>query len=336
MRRRMTVICALIVATATPVGAQESLNLSVLNQGKAPPDPVQVSAVVDGEKVALATTSSTGTATIDFDLLNLGKGTPVGVHLVNCDGETEIILLPPGEVSEACDLAREDPNCSCRRLGVILWGETPTATVRLENGGSLEVPDGSARVGMNGDGYYRPLRLGIGGTWAKFSNLEDTGCVGALDCGVDDSAIGGNAFLEWDPVPRLPFYLGLQGGFTSVSVNQALGGGGTNDVDLDVYSAGLSGGLRLPLSASGLGARFHVGPRYLWNSADITTTFGTDVETESRSENGLRIAAGAGLEYGLRQLGLRLGYTFITGDEDDADQQHELGLAAFLLFGGGK
>jgi len=335
MRRGMTAICALILATATPVDAQESLNLSVLNQGKATPDPVPVSAVIGGEKVALATTSSTGTATIDFDLLNLGKGTPVGVHLVDCDGETEIILLPPGEVSEACDRAREDPNCTCRRIGVILWGETLTATVRLENGGSLHVPDPPDRVGMDGVGSFR---LGLEGTWAKFSNLEDTGCVGAIDCEVDDSALGGGLFLEWDPVAHLPFYVGGRGGFTTFSVNQTLAGGGTNDVEIDVYSAGLYGGVQLPFSTSGLAARFHAGPRYLWNRGDATTTFGTDVETESRSEDGLRIAVGAGLDYAprARSFGLRLGYTFITGDEGDADQQHALGLAAVLLFGGGR
>lgn len=332
MRRWMTAICALIVASATSVDAQESLNLSVLNQGKPPPDPVPVSAVIDGEKVALATTSSAGTATIDFDLLNLGKGTPVGVHLVDCDGETEIILLPPGEVNEACDRAREDPSCTCRRLGVILWGETPAAIVRLENGGSLDVP-ATDRAGTDGDGNFR---LGFEGTWAKFSNLEDTGCVGALDCEVDDSALGGGLFLEWDPVDDLPFYVGVQGGLTTFSVNQVLTGGGTNDVDFDVYSAGLSGGVRLPFSTSGLAARFHAGPRYLWNRGDATTTFGTDVETESRSEDGLRVAAGAGLDYIPRaRFGFRLGYTFITGDEGDADQQHALGLAAVLLFGGG-
>lgn len=336
-RRWTTAICALIVATATPVGAQESLNLSVLNQGKAPPGPVQVSAVVEGEKVALATTSSTGTASLDFDLLNLGKGTPVGVHLVNCDGETEIILLPPGEVSDECDRAREDPNCSCRRLGVIAWGETSTATVRLENGGSLNVPDPPEQVGMDIDRYRELLRIGVGATYSTFSNLEDTGCFGAAGCEVDDSALGGKVFLEWDPIDRLPLYVGLQGGYTSVSVDQVLSGGGTNEVDLDIYSAGLYGGVRLPLS-TGIGARFHFGPRYLWNRGNITTTFGTDVETESRSDDGLRFSAGAGLDFvpRSRSFGLRLGYTYTNGDEDDADQNHALGLAAFLLFGGGQ
>lgn len=339
----LILVAGFAMITAAPLGAQESLDLSILNEGKIPPQPVTISTVEDGEKRTLAT-STDGTATIDFDLLNVGKGTPVGVHLVNCDGETEIVLLPPGEVSDECDRAREDPDCGCRRLGVIPWGETPAVTVHLENGGSLEVPDTpdvADRPGAEGQprggqptttGYRDPWRFGVGVTYASFPNLEDTGCVGAAGCEVDDSGIGGGVFLEYDIAPELPIFVGLRGGYTSTSVNQTFSSGATQDVDLSVFSAGVYGGLRLPVGDR-FGWRVFGGPRWLWNDADVSFGLGTDLVTESRSESGLRFALGTGFDFPLGdRTGARIGYSFVDGDEGDADRQHEFEFGISLTF----
>jgi hypothetical protein len=324
----------LAVIWTAPLQAQESLDLNVLNQGKPPAQPVTISAVQGGEKTTLATTSASGTATIDFDMLNLGKGTPVGVHLVNCDGKTEIILLPPGEVSDECDKAREDPNCSCRRIGVILWGETSTVTVHLENGGSLEKPDETPEANRGRPDANRgpepttamrdPWRIGVGVTYGMFPNLEDAGCVGTTDCEVDDSGLGGGVFLEYDLSPRLPIFVGLRGDYTSVSVRQTYAGGGTQDVDLSVYSAGLYGGVRLPLGDR-VDWRFLGGPSLLWNKGDFLRSDPPDEFSGSRSESGLRLSIGTGFDFSLGdRIGAQVGYTFINGDEGDADQQHQV------------
>lgn len=318
---------AFAAASAAPVGAQEALDLNVLNQGKPPSVPVTISTVENGEKRTLATTSSAGTATIDFDMLNLGKGTPVGVHLVNCDGKTEIILLPPGEVSDECDKAREDPNCSCRRIGVILWGETSTVTVHLENGGSLETPDtrgGPANRQPPTIGMRDPWRIGVGVTYGMFPNLEDAGCVGTTGCEVDDSGVGGGVFLEYDLSPRLPIFVGLRGDYTSVSVRQTYAGGGTQDVDLSVYSVGTYAGARIPLGDR-VNWRFLGGPSLLWNKGEFLRSDPPDEFSGNRSESGLRFSIGTGLDVSLAdRVGARVGYTFINGDEGDADQQHQV------------
>ena len=330
----LVLVLGFFVSSAAPLGAQESLDLSILNEGQIPPQPVTISTVEDGEKRTLAT-STDGTATIDFDLLNVGKGTPVGVHLVNCDGETEIVLLPPGEVSDECDRAREDPDCSCRRLGVIPWGETSTVTVHLENGGSLETPDtpdAADRPDARGEpaggpgttvGATGPGRFGGGVTYASFPNLEDTGCVGTTGCEVDDSGIGGGVFLEYDLPLDLPVFVGVRGGYTSASVSQTFAGGATQDVDLGVISAGLYGGVRLPV-ADRFGWRVFGGPRWLWNDGDFRLQLPDNLLTGSRSEGGLRFALGTGFDFPLGdRVGARVGYSFVDGDEDDADRQHE-------------
>lgn len=339
----LVLVAGFAMITAAPLGAQESLDLSILNEGKIPPQPVTISTVEDGEKRTLAT-SSNGTATIDFDLLNVGKGTPVGVHLVNCDGETEIVLLPPGEVSDSCDRAREDPDCSCRRLGVIPWGETSTVTVHLENGGSLEIPDTPDRAdrpdarGEPGAGPGTtygtgdPWRIGVGVTYGAFPNLEDRGCSGTTACDVDDSGIGGGIFIERDLPFDLPVFVGLRGGYTSTSVSQTFSSGDSQDIDLGVTSVGAYGGFYLPVGEN-LRWRGFGGPWWLWNDGDLDFTVGSETFTGSRSESGLRFAVGTGFDLLLGdRTGARIGYSFINGDEDDADQQHQFELGVTYNF----
>jgi opacity protein-like surface antigen len=336
----MAAVGAALLMGGVSVGhAQEQLDLSILNEGKPPAEPVTVSAMQGGEKVELATTNSAGTAAIDFGLLNLGKSTPVDIIVINCNGETEVILLPPGEVSEECEKAGEDPNCDCARIGTIYWGDTRTATIRIEQGGvTLETGDGSSpQPTAGGPG----VRIGAGATWSTFPQLEDTGCsqTGITGCEVDDSSIGPFVTVEWMPSGSVPFGIGLRGDYKKVSIAGTFEGNGlpsANLTEVDIWSLGayLFFGWRLT-------DRFLLIPEAgllnAWNSGTVTSTyFGGDL-TESRSQSGIRATLGVSAQIGLSsQWDLRGGYRFTNGDSDDADQNHEFNLGVGFNTGGGR
>lgn len=339
MKRRLAWVLAAAGALAispAPATAQNSLDLSILNAGKAPSTPVAVSVVDDGRKVAATRTDTNGNASIDFDMLNLGKGTPVEVNLVTRDGRQEVILVPPGEVSDDCEEARRDEDDDCRSLGVIFWGETGTARIDVARGGSM-VTGASATGAMAStdiwSGYSRP-RFGVSATWSSFSNLEDTGCAvaGATACDADDSGIGVKAFYEFGSLwPGKRGFLGLGGGYKTATVTQTYSSLGTNRVDLDIWSIDAYLGWRLSL-----GPRFELAPvfdlSWLFNSADVTTDFGSPV-VESRSESGLRIGPGLDLDYRFAEhLGIRGGFRYMFGDSDDADTHIELSAGLTYAF----
>ena len=344
MKRRLAWVLAAAGALAfspAPGSAQDSLDLSILNAGKAPSTPVAVSIVEDGQKVAATRTDTNGNATVDFDMLNLGKGTPVEVKLVTRDGTPEVILVPPGEVSNDCEEARREEDDDCRTLGVILWGETVTARIDVARGGSMVTGAAATSVATTGamastdlwKGYSRP-RFGVSATWSNFTNLEDTGCApaGVTSCDADDSGIGVKAFYEFGSLwSGKRVFLGLGGGYKTATVTQTYSSLGTNEVDLDIWSLGAYLGLRLPLSP-----RFEVAPvfdfSWYFNSGDVTTDFGSEI-TESRSESGLRLGPGLDVDYRFAEhLGIRGGFRYMFGDSDDADTHIELSAGLTYTF----
>lgn len=344
MKRRLAWVLAaagVLVVSPAPVRAQDSLDLSILNAGKAPSAPIAVSVIEDGRKVGAGRTDSNGNASIDFDMLNLGKGTPVEVNLVTRDGRQEVILVPPGEASDDCEEARRDDDDDCRTLGVILWGQTTAARIDVSRGGSMVTGTAAAPVATTGGtastdlwkGYSRP-RFGVSATWSNFTNLEDTGCAlaGVTSCEADDSGIGVKAFYEFgSPWPGKRGFLGLGGGYKTATVTQTYSSLGTNKVNLDIWSIDAY-----------LGWRFHLGPRFelapvfdfswLFNSGDVTTDFGSEL-TESRSESGLRLGPGLDLDYRFAEhLGIRGGFRYMFGDSDDADTHIELSAGLTYAF----
>lgn len=344
MKRRLVWVLAAVGAFAispAPATAQDSLDLSILNAGKAPSTPVAVSVIDDGRKVAVTRTDGNGNASIDFDMLNLGKGTPVQVNLVTRDGRQEVVLVPPGEVSDDCEEARRDDDDDCRTLGVILWGQTTAARIDVSRGGSMTTgAAATSAVGASSavstdlwKGYSRP-RFGVSATWSNFTNLEDTGCAlaGVTACDVDDSGIGVKAFYEFGSLwSGKRAFLGLGGGYKTASVTQTYSSLGTNKVDLDIWSLGAYLGWRFSL-----GPRFEVSPvfdfSWYFNSGDVTTDFGSEI-TESRSESGLRLGPGLDLDYRFAEhLGIRGGFRYMFGDSDDADTHIELSAGLTYTF----
>jgi hypothetical protein len=336
----MAALGAALLLVSVPAGqAQEQLDLSILNEGKPPAQPVTVSAMQDGEKIELATTNSAGTAAIDFDLLNLGKSTPVDVVVINCDGETEVILLPPGEVSEECERAGEDPDCDCARIGTIYWGDTRTATIRIEGDGiTLETGDGAGAAPSGGGGG---VRIGGGVTWSTFPQLEDTGCAqtGITGCEADDSSFGPYVSVEWTPSGSLPIGIGLRGDYKQVSLAGTFEGSGlplASLTEVDIWSLGAYVFFGWNPSEN-FGLIPELGLLNAWNSGTITSSYpGGDV-TETRSQSGIRATLGLNAQLGLSsQWDIRLGYRFTNGDSDDADQNHAINLGVGFTTGGGR
>lgn len=332
-------IAGMVLTGQSPAVAQESLDLSILDAGTAPSTPINVSAVVNGQKVQLGRTGSTGTASIPFDMLSLGKGTPVGIHLVDCQGTPEVILVPPGEISDECDRARQNPNCDCPKLGTVYWGETRAATIDVVSGGSMAITytaaAGTAAAGTSSgsssweellEGTSRP-RLGLNVTWSTFTNLESTACnqSGVGDCSADDSSIGFSVYYEFGNLwPGRPFFAGVGGGYKSVSVLQSYPGFGSSKIDLDIWQIDAYGGWRFPF-ASRFEAFPMLGISWMFNNADISTNFTSSV-SESRSENGLRMMFGGGLDWGLTEkFNIRGTLRYLVGGSNDADTNFEIG-----------
>ncbi len=335
------VIAGMVVASQSQAVAQESLELSILDEGMAPSSPISISAVVSGQKVQLGRTGAAGTTSIPFNMLNVSKGTPVGINLVRDQGTPEVVLLPPGEFSDDCDRARQDPNGDCRKLGTAYWLETRAAVIDLAEGGSLAItyttPAAAETTASTGssltqtaesllEGSSRP-RLGLSLTSSNFTNLESTACnqSGIGNCSADDSGIGFSVYYEFGNLwPGRPFFAGIGGGFKSVSVTQSYPTFGSNIIDLDIWQIDAYGGWRFPF-AKRFEAFPMIGFSWMFNSADIATDFANSA-SESRSESGLRMLFGAGLDWEFAdRVDLRGTIRYLVGGSDDADTNWELG-----------
>jgi hypothetical protein len=107
---------------------------------------------------------------------------------------------------------------------------------------------------------------------------------------------------------------------------------GTNFIDLDIWQIDAYGGWRFPF-----GEVFEafpiVGLSWMFNSADINTDF-VDGLNVGRSENGIRMLFGAGLDWGLwEKVNLRGTLRWTVGGSDDADTNWELGVGANYKLG---
>ncbi|MGW8282351.1 MAG: outer membrane protein [Gemmatimonadota bacterium] len=329
-------IAGMLVMSRSPAVAQGSLDLTILDAETAPSSPLHVSAVVSGQKVLLARTGPDGSASIDFGMLNLSRGTPVGIHVASCNGTAEVILLPPGQVSDDCDRARRDPNCDCRKLGTVYWQETSAAIIDVSEGGELTITytEMPAAQTSGGSSWEESLlegtsraRFGFSLTLSSFTNLKSTACdqTGIGNCSVDDGGLGYSAYYEFGNLwPGRPFFVGLGGGFKSVDVTQSYPGFGSNIVDLDIWQIDAYGGWRFPF-AERFEAFPMLGVSWMFNSASIATDFTTSANV-TRSKNGLRMLFGGGLDWALtEQFGLRGTVRYLVGGSDDADTNWEFG-----------
>ena len=99
----------------------EAQPITVTNNGQ-PLAGAQVSAMINGIKSPLGTTSAAGQVTIDMNALNITKGTEVTVWIKTCeDGTVQVIMVPAGEEGECAEEGQQaGEDCGCRRAGVIV------------------------------------------------------------------------------------------------------------------------------------------------------------------------------------------------------------------------
>lgn len=345
-RTTATAGLAALAALAWPGGtaAQEGgLAMTVLNQGKAPEAPVQVSTVSDGRKRAVGRTDDDGRISLPTDLLNVGKGTPVTVTMVTCEGEREVVLVPEGEPQRSCDRAREDPGCDCERLGVIAWGETAAVTIDAtqtgvtmttgtapgepaaaagEEGGA---PPPGGQGGTRGAESHVPgFRAGFDAGVAIWPKMEDAVCgqpgIGACDPG--DLSLVLNPYVEVRPT-SLPLAVGVGGFYSSLSHAQAFGDAGVpTRVESDLDATGVDLFLRAFLPpAEPVRPWLMAGSIWLRNDLTRRIDAGGEVTTEERDENGFRLLGGLGLDWRLAApLSGRVGLKYRGGGSEDADR----------------
>ncbi|MFC1662439.1 outer membrane beta-barrel protein [Gemmatimonadota bacterium] len=244
-----------------------------------------------------------------------------------------VVLVPEGEVSEACTQAEEDPDCECERLGTIFWGEAQTIDINIaETGATMEVGRGPVQV----TGPTVNIGVGAGGSW--FENLEETACSGP-DCEVDDFGTAIFGFVEYT---WRKFRFGAEGGHSDYSVSQGFeavpGLPATSDTDVDLWWVSPYVGAT---GAVGELVKLYCafGAAYLWNIANTISSaslLGQAVE-EDRSESGVRISLDLGIDLRIaRSAGVRLGYRLVAGDEGDADKHHRGSMGLFMILGQGR
>lgn len=321
-----------LVGLPGPAAGQE-LDMTVLNEGKAPPATIQVSAIINGGKQPIARTDADGRATLPFDLLNLGKGTRVTVTLITCEGETEVVLVPEGEPDEECDRAREDPDCDCEVLGVIFWGETTSVTIDVTSTGGTMTAGGEAGRPA-GPGEASVVRVGFKVDAAFWPRIEDAVCgqSGIGSCEADESSIALLPFIE-ARLGSLPLAVGVGGFYSTLSFVQEFSdpqAPSRVEGDLDVWGIDFYGRAFLPL-AGRFSPWLVAGGSWLRNEGVFVSMFPAEATTEERDENGIRVLGGGGFDWVLAPpLGIRVNVNYRGGGGDDADQHIAVGAGLIL------
>lgn len=316
-----------------PAEGQEQTVLTVLNNGKAPDSPVQVSGIDNGGKQPLTQTGADGTASFDPSFLDVAEGTPVIVYVRTCeDGHVEVILVPEGEEDgDPCagEDTEEGARCDCEEVGVFAWGDgnvvidVGTGTVSSGGGGLLGVPPGAPGVtfGFKADGVH----------WTEFDDAV-CGQSNLVGCEVDEYSLLLLPFAEVRLGP-LPVSLGVAGSYSEVDFRQEFDRSsdprlpGRVDGKMDVWSVEGYGRLGWWVN-SWLNPYVLAGTAWILNSAEFRPTVPDGSVMEERDSDGFRFRAGGGLDaLVLGSLGLRFNVDYLSGGSDDADSQ--------IRFGGG-
>lgn len=315
-----------------PVEAQEQTVLIVLNNGKVPDAPVQVSVILNAGKQPVAETGADGRAAIDPSILNLGKGTRVTVYVSRCvDGEVEVILVPEGE-DDPCvgEDTEAGDRCECERIGAFLWGDENVV---------IDIDTGTVTTGGGPAGPGVPtVTLGFKADAAFWTELEDLVCgqPSLLDCRADDTSLLLHPFLEVR-LGALPISLGVAGSYSRLDFEQRFDRSSdpllpiSVDGEQDVWS--LEGYGRLDWSVNGwLSPYVLAGVAWVWNSAEFESAFPAENLIEERNENGARFRAGAGFDALLTDsFGLRFNGDYVSGGSGDADTHFRLGGGVIVL-----
>jgi hypothetical protein len=305
-----------------PLAAQLTINL----QGAPPSTPV--SAIVGGAKQVIGQTGAGGSVVLNANAMNIGKGTRVDVKVKTQGGQSEVVLVPAGEVDPDCQdpQRRNDPDC--RVVGYLTWGQTAAVTLSL--GGAVPTMTSTAPAAVTTPGKLR-LGVTLDVNWYHgFSSVVGDQPDIQTATG-DDTPIGGGAFLEWQPTPR-PWYVGLGVRYNRHAVTQTFASGNpliptatsgrVSALFVDSYA-----GVQLPWKNTTI--TFAGGATLSYDHLDLTSEYGSVSRTENRTHTGFKANFGTGLVLPLSGgFSARFGLDYTTAFQGgDAD--------AHLRFGGG-
>jgi hypothetical protein len=322
-----------LVAGIGTARAQDDFDIALVSGGKPVAD-VEVLLLASGGKVDLGTSGGNGVVTVPADATSVPVGTPVDVYLIECDDTVVVVLVTPDEreaLEEECERRRrENPDCTCRRIGAFLWGND--VTIDVASGTVISrTMEGESPIGDDG---FRPIQIGFGLGYSRWPHL-DRACNldGVVGCELQDDRPMYDAVLEWYARPRIG--LGMEFNYTPglevdhTSFETGAGFPDHNVTDLDVLGVGFLGIVRVPLGLGGRHAVFAVfGPMWTVNLGDVRSDYGSlGLVEESRHDPGLRLGARAGFDwtFGGGPWGSRFEIGGMTGEDPDIDTSWFLG-----------
>lgn len=313
---KITVVGGLVPALALAFGVgtaqAQDFDIGIVNEGKAA-EGVEVLLFVNSGKVDLGTTGQDGLVRVP-DRSDLAAGTPVDVYEIECDGEVVIVIVGPGEqaaLEEECERRRrENPNCTCRRIGGFLWGDDVTIDVAT---GTVTQAVTADDIGSTGIGNFT---LGVAFDLRQMYNLDDVAAQG--DGATDASATGWAPGFQLSAEYRFGgmLSLGIDGAYSRMETEMTFPQGRQTG-DLDYYELGGSARLGPPQQGP-VWPYVVLALHRTWNHADFTLGGITDHRLHKTRRDGL----GLGLDYrATPRVGFRFeGLYSTTLEDDDADE----------------
>ncbi|MGH7565728.1 MAG: hypothetical protein ACREK2_02765 [Gemmatimonadota bacterium] len=313
---KITVVGGLVPALALAIGIgtarAQDFDIGIVNEGK-PAAGVEVLLLVNSGKVELGTTVEDGLVQVP-DRSDLAAGTPVDVYAIECDDEVVIVIVGPGEqaaLEEECERRRrENPNCTCRRIGGFMWGDDVTIDVGTDTVTQAETADD---MGSTGIGNFT---LGVAFDLRQMLDLEDVAgqANGVTNASATTWAPGFQIFGEYLFLGFLA--AGIEAAYSRMETETQLQLGVLTG-QLDYYEIGGTAKLGPPTRGP-VWPYVIMGLYHGWNHAD----FEQDGLSDHRLHKTGRVGLGAGLYYwaalawGLRFEGL-YNTTFEDGDADE-------------------
>lgn len=245
-----------------------------------------------------------------MDAINIGKGKRVGVQVTG----DAVLLVPDGTIDAGCAEAtrRED---ECRRIAAVTWGESATIGLGWKDG----------LLAQSGTSFHR-FRIGADYSLSTFTRLDAVACsdaiAGLTSCDNDNAGRGVGVYLEYGITPWLG--IGARGSTSGYQVMQQFGDRGV-DHDVSLTMLDIYGRLQPPGDGPIIPWAM-LGGSWFDNADEI------DGE-EMRSESGLRLVLGGGLDWRFRdRFSVRGGVGYGSGGSTDADSHWRSTFGAHFHF----
>lgn len=228
--------------------------------------------------------------------VNIGKGQRVAVKVAG----DKVVLVPEGTMDTGCARATRSED-ECRPVGVVTWGESAAIDLTWKSGQLASA-----------DALLHRFRLGADYTLATFNRLDDIACSDAIPgltgCESDNKGRGVGLYAEYALLDW--FSVGARYARSGYEVTQQYGGT-TRHHDLTVSMLDFYG--RGELAMGTIRPWGLMGMSWFDNEDEID-------DDEGRSESGLRVIIGGGLDVDLhRRFGARAGMRYAGGGSNDAD-----------------